>query len=94
MDGKSLNITQEKLNQLRGIFPEIFKEDKVDFMQLKALLGEEIIAKDEAYGLSWAGKYEAFKEIQKQTTASLIPDREGRIDFDNAENIFNSDNLI
>lgn len=88
MDGKSLNITQEKINQLKQIFPEVFKEDKVDFLQLKALLGEDVIAKDEVYGLSWAGKYEAFKEIQKQTTASLIPDREGSIDFDNAENIF------
>ena len=88
MDGKSLNITQENINQLKQIFPQIFKEDKVDFLQLKALLGVDVIAKDEAYSLSWAGKYEAFKEIQKQTTATLIPDREGSIDFDNAENIF------
>jgi len=88
MDGKSLNITQENINQLKQIFPEIVKEDKVDFIQLKVLLGEEVLAKDESYGLSWAGKYEAFKEIQKQTTATLIPEREGSIDFDTAENIF------
>ncbi len=88
MDGKSFNISQEKLNQLKQIFPEVFKEYKVDYLQLKALLGEEVFVKDEAYGLSWAGKYDAFKEIQKQTTATLIPDRENSIDFDTAENIF------
>lgn len=50
MDGKSLNITQEKLNQLKQIFPEVFKEEKIDFLQLKALLGGDIIAKERHTG--------------------------------------------
>jgi adenine-specific DNA-methyltransferase len=88
MDGKSLDINELKISQLREIFPEIFSENKVDFQRLKQSLGEDVFVKDEHYELSWAGKSEARKEIQKQTTATLIPDREYSIDFDRAENIF------
>jgi adenine-specific DNA-methyltransferase len=88
MDGKSLDITAERLNQLRAIFPEVFSEDKVDFQRLKQALGEDAFVQGEHYELSWAGKSEARKEVQKQTTATLIPDKENSIDFDNAQNIF------
>ena len=88
MDGKSLNITEDKLAQLKQLFPEVFAEDKIDFDKLKLILGENTIAKEERYELNWAGKYESFKEIQKQTTATLIPDHENSIDFDTSENIF------
>jgi adenine-specific DNA-methyltransferase len=88
MDGKSLSITEDKLAQLKQLFPEVFAEDKVDFDKLKLILGEETLAKEERYELNWAGKYDSFKEIQKQTTATLIPDPENSIDFDTSENIF------
>lgn len=88
MDGKSLDINELKISQLREIFPEVFSENKIDFQRLKQSLGEDVFVKDEHYELSWAGKSEARKEIQKQTTATLIPDRENSIDFDNAQNIF------
>jgi len=88
MDGNSLDIKENDLNNFRKLFPQVFKENKVDFALLKVILGDDVIAKDEAYTLSWAGKLEAFKEIQKQTTATLIPDRLKSVDFDEAENIF------
>ncbi|WMX16580.1 site-specific DNA-methyltransferase [Aureispira sp. CCB-E] len=88
MDGKSLNIAEDKIQQLKQLFPEVFAEDKIDFDKLKLILGEETLAKEERYELNWAGKYDSFKEIQKQTTATLIPDPENSIDFDTSENIF------
>lgn len=88
MDGKSLNIAEDKIQQLKQLFPEVFAEDKIDFDKLKLILGEETLAKEERYELNWAGKYNSFKEIQKQTTATLIPDPENSIDFDTSENIF------
>ena len=42
MDGKSLNITEEKLNQLKEIIPEAFTENKIDWKKLKAALGAGI----------------------------------------------------
>ncbi len=88
MDGKSLDIADDKKQQLKQLFPEIFSEDKIDFEKLKLILGEDAAVDSEHYELSWAGKYDAFKEIQKQTTATLIPDREGSVNFDTSENIF------
>ena len=73
MDGKSLNLTAEKVARLRAIFPDVFAEDKIDFARLKDVLGENIAFPNEHYELSWAGKAEARKEIQKQTTATLVP---------------------
>ena len=88
MDGKSLDLTAEKLAQLRDLFPEVFSEGKVDFARLKDILGENVVFPNEHYELSWAGKAEARKEIQKQTTNTLISDKEGSIDFENAQNLF------
>ncbi|MCX5804789.1 MAG: hypothetical protein NT010_01800 [Proteobacteria bacterium] len=38
MDGKSLNITEEKINRLREIIPEAFTENKIDWEKLQASL--------------------------------------------------------
>lgn len=87
IDGKSLDIKAEKLEQLKAVFPEFFTEGKIDFARVRELLSDDLAEADH-YELSWAGKSEARKEIQKQTTAALIPDREGSINFDTSENIF------
>ncbi|MCX6214561.1 site-specific DNA-methyltransferase [Spirosoma sp.] len=89
MNGLSLNIAQDKLSQLRQLFPEVFREDQVDFDALKNILGERVAPPtQERYGLTWPGKYDAYREIQKQTTATLTPDRANSINFDTSENIF------
>ncbi|MCC7224802.1 MAG: hypothetical protein IT273_13830, partial [Chitinophagales bacterium] len=73
MDGKSLDITAERIAQLKAMLPDVFSEDKIDLQRLKQALGEDTFVQGEHYELSWAGKTEARKEIQKQTTATLIP---------------------
>lgn len=88
IDGKSLDIKAQKLEQLRKIFPEFFSEDKLDLKRIKELLTDEEITSLDRYEISWAGKAEARREIQRQTTATLIPDREGSVNFDASENIF------
>ena len=52
MDGKSLNITEEKLSKLKEIIPEAFTENKVDWEKLKATLGDDIEFKNERYVLT------------------------------------------
>ncbi|MEI6410017.1 MAG: site-specific DNA-methyltransferase [Bacteroidota bacterium] len=88
MDGKSLDITAEKLARLKELFPEVFSEDKIDIQRLRTALGEELFVQGEHYELSWAGKTEARKEIQKQTTATLSPDRAASLHFEQAPHIF------
>jgi adenine-specific DNA-methyltransferase len=88
LDGQSINITAEKIEQLRTMFPEVFTEGKIDFRRLRDVLGDNVAFQNEHYELSWAGKGESRKEVQKQTASTLIADRENSIDFDNSENIF------
>ena len=88
MDGKSLNLTQELLEQLQAIIPQAFSEGKLDTTALKTLLGEEAFVQGERYGLSWAGKSDAYKVLQQQTTTTLIPEPEQSVDWDNAQHVF------
>ncbi|HMS10470.1 MAG TPA: site-specific DNA-methyltransferase, partial [Pyrinomonadaceae bacterium] len=88
IDGKSLDVKAQKLEQLKEIFPEFFSEGKLDLASVKQILGDDELATQDHYELSWAGKAEARREIQKRTTATLIPDKEGSINFDGSGNIF------
>jgi adenine-specific DNA-methyltransferase len=88
MDGKSLNITDEKINDLKKILPEAFTEGKIDWEKLKAALGEDIEFRNERYVLNWAGKSDAFRVLQAPTTATLIPCKEESVNFDDTGNIF------
>jgi len=88
MDGKSLNITEEKINSLKKIIPEAFTENKIDWEKLKAALGDDIEFKNERYVLNWAGKSDAFRVLQSPSSATLVPCKEESIDFDKTENIF------
>lgn len=88
MDGTSLNITQDLINQLKEVIPQAFTEDKIDISRLQTILGDYFTTDAERYGLSWAGKSEAYKVLQSPSTATLIPNPEQSIDWDNAENIF------
>lgn len=88
MDGKSLDITGERLNKLKEILPDAFTEGKIDWEKLQATLGEDIELKNERYVLNWAGKSDAFRVLQSPTTATLVPCKEESIGFDDTENIF------
>ena len=88
MDGKSLDITEEKRNRLKEVLPEAFTEDKIDWEKLKATLGEDVEFKNERYVLNWAGKSDAFRVLQSPTTATLVPCEGESVGFGDTENIF------
>jgi len=88
MDGKSLNITEEKLNRLKDVIPEAFTENKIDWEKLKAALGDDIEFKNERYVLNWAGKSDAFRVLQSPSSATLAPCKEESVNFNKTENIF------
>jgi adenine-specific DNA-methyltransferase len=88
MDGNSLNITQDLLEKLKGLVPQAFSEDKLDIQKFQTLLGEDVNTDSERYQLSWAGKSEAYKVLQMPTTATLIPQPEQSVNWDESENIF------
>lgn len=75
---ESLDVSAAKRAQLRELFPEVLTEGKIDFKRLRDVLGDEVSFNKEHYELSWAGKSEARAQIQKTTSATLIPDDSGR----------------
>ena len=86
MDGKSLNITEEKINSLKEIIPEAFTENKIDWEKLKAALGDDIEFKNERYVLNWAGKSDAFRVLQSPSSATLAPCKEESVNFNTCSN--------
>src|SRR5690554_5463022 len=94
LDLKSMNISEDKKNKLKELFPEVFSEDKIDFEKLKLTLGEDISDSEERFGLQWPGKKDCFKVIQEPSIGTLKPCKEESVNWDNTENIFiEGDNL-
>lgn len=85
---QSLDTTQERIDQLKAIFPDAFSEGKIDFNRLKAALGDDSVPTNERYELSWAGKAEARREIQKRTTATLRPDMDNSVNWNATQNLY------
>lgn len=90
----SQSVLEDKIPALRELFPEVFAEGKVDFERLKQALGASIDEGRERYGLSWAGKSEAIRNLQAQSVGTLTPVPEESVNFETTENIFiEGDNL-
>lgn len=90
----SPDIAESLLAQLRAVSPQIFSEGKVDFTKLQAALGEHIDTNQERYGLTWAGKRDAFRNVQVPSVATLRPHPEESVNWVSTENlIIEGDNL-
>lgn len=91
---QSMNIAEHNIDQLKQLFPHVFKEGKIDFDDLKRALGEWVEPSKERFGLNWPGKAECMKVIQEPSMATLKPVREESVNFDDTENLFiEGDNL-
>lgn len=85
----SENIQNENLEKLRSVFPNFVKDGEVDFDALQAFLKNEwALAGEEKYGLSWAGKSNAFRAIRTPATGTLTPQPEESKNWDTTQNIF------
>ncbi|WP_201597254.1 site-specific DNA-methyltransferase [Psychrobacter fulvigenes] len=86
---------QMTLAKLKQLMPEAFSEDQLDIHKLTALLSEQDIAPaQEAYGLSWAGKHQVYRELKTPTSQTLVPAPDESVDFDTSQNLFiEGDNL-
>ena len=91
MTGRSPAGIVERLAQLRQLFPEATSEGRLDTDRLLALLAEaEALPPGgpEPYELRWGGKAAARREVQRQTTATLVPDRAGSLAWDATQHVF------
>jgi adenine-specific DNA-methyltransferase len=91
---KSADLIKQHVDMLKLLFPTIVKEGKVDFDELKALLGEAVVNNEEYYRFTWAGKSQARQEANKPGTGTLRPAKNESKDWDHTQNIFiEGDNL-
>ncbi|MBI3797664.1 MAG: site-specific DNA-methyltransferase [Deltaproteobacteria bacterium] len=95
LDLRSLDIVEDKKQELLRLFPETRTEDgKIDFERLKLTLGEMVDVRKERYGVNWPGKADCFKTIQTPSLGTLRPCPEESVNFDTTENfIIEGDNL-
>ena len=94
LDGNSKDIISDNVSKLKEIFPEIVLEDKIDFDELKLILGEEINDSRERYSFTWPGKTQAIKESQKQSNGTLRPCNDESKNWDTTQNLYiEGDNL-
>jgi adenine-specific DNA-methyltransferase len=95
LDLSSLDIALGKRLELLRLFPEVRTEGgKIDFDELKRVLGATVDTSKERYGLVWPGKAECFKTIQSPSLATLRPAPDESVNFDATENlIIEGDNL-
>ena len=88
------SVLDERLENLKKLFPEIFTDGKIDVPKLCEALGEVVEEDTERYRLTWVGKRDAIQLLQTPTRATLVPYRKESVDFDTTENIFiEGDNL-
>lgn len=94
VSSESMDITKEKIAQIKKLFPEVIHEGKIDIENLRRTLGEDVDGKDEKYGFNWAGRKETFKNIQTPAKGTLVPAEKESVNWDNTENLFiEGDNL-
>lgn len=83
----------ENVEKIAALFPSAVSEGKVNFEQLRTLLGDEVTG-DEAYEFTWVGKREAMREAGRPTRKTLRPCPEESKDWDTTENLYiEGDNL-
>ena len=74
VEKQSFNVTQEKIEKLKELFPNIVSDGKIDWKTLKLILGKNITEEDEKYRFTWNGKTKAIQEVGIATTNTLRPE--------------------
>ncbi len=94
LPASSAELTAELLAALREQVPHVFTESGIDFDKLKAALGGAVADGKERYGLTWAGKMEAFRNVQSVSNGTLAPMPHDSVNWDGTGNlIIEGDNL-
>ena len=96
---RGLDPIEANRMQLRDLFPEAFTEGKVDFDVLRQLLGDDVDAGEERYGMNWYGMNWHGKRAARQlaltpSVGTLRPCPEESVNWDTTRNLMiEGDNL-
>ena len=86
----SYSFSNDRLNELARLFPEVFEDGKVNTDTLKELIGvhSSDANEKEHFGLNWVGKRDARQIAAKAPTGTLKPCFGEGVNEDITENIF------
>lgn len=91
---QSADVVSENISALQSLFPDAFREGKVDFDVLKQLLGGAVDDREEKYGLNWHGKRNARQLALTPSAGTLLPKPQESVDWDTTQNLMiEGDNL-
>lgn len=94
LDGRTPDLAEEHIEQLKQIFPDVFEEGKIDFDKLKQDLGEYVDDENERYNFTWNGKGKALRLSQTPSTGTLRPCEAESKNWDDTQNLYiEGDNL-
>ncbi len=77
----------ERFHAIRDTFPEVFREDRIDFDALCRSLGDWVDPGPERFGLTWPGKAACMRVIQEQSIGTLVPMPHESVDWDTTQNV-------
>jgi adenine-specific DNA-methyltransferase len=94
-DLQSHDILDTRRQELLRLFPEVSTESGgINFDALRLSLGDTVHVGAEGFGMSWPGKAECLRVIQRQSIATLLPAVDESINWDTTQNvIIEGDNL-
>ncbi|MDY6091464.1 MAG: site-specific DNA-methyltransferase [Bdellovibrionota bacterium] len=94
LEGTSMNLLKDNIEKLKMLFPNIVREDKIDFDMLRTILGDEVDKEEENYQFTWKGKRESVKIAYSPSSATLRPCKEKSKNWDTTQNLYiEGDNL-
>ncbi|EHM3054527.1 site-specific DNA-methyltransferase [Enterococcus faecium] len=87
-------MTEQNIEKLKKLFPEVLTEKKIDFDKLRLILGDEVETAPERYSFTWNGKKQAMQLAQQPTVATLKPNKAKSKNWDETQNLYiEGDNL-
>ena len=94
IERQSIDPSEDRIEQLKRLFPEAVNEDGIDVDALVNLLGKREERRRERYNFTWAGKQDAFLSLGKRSQAALKPVPEESLNWDSTGHLFiEGDNL-
>lgn len=93
-EGAMPDIVEQNIEKMKELFPDIFKEGKVDLDALRETLGDYVDEREERYSFTWNGKAHARRIAHANPTGTLRPCPEESVNWDTTQNLFiEGDNL-
>jgi adenine-specific DNA-methyltransferase len=84
----SKDWNQERLNQLKNIFPDLFtNEGKLNIDELKKVVNPASVSETERYEFRWFGKSSAKRNAYTPSKATLVYDDERNVNPNDSENL-------